>query len=633
MKIKYIVALMTVIATAGGCTQDTGEQPEEAVPIRFAATIAPTDNGKTRAAGDWGERTTTLTQGTEFLNGEHVFVYIKENDGAHQSNIKWPIEYQVANDGDGDADDGDLNPVSDTTPFFFPVGVNTINIHAIHPSYTSGAGFTVQTDQTTEANYVASDLCYSKPTDYTRTGSGTDIDTNGRRILWFKHLLSKIVVNLTVDAGSATGVPSYISLHAKTSTAMSFPADNANGYTGCTPSDATTPGVIKIRQEAIIPPQTIAAGASFLSMTVPGIGPMIYPMPAATSFQSGMCYTYNIQVTDTEIIADTDISNWGGGEYTTNVLGKKMYTIVRNQTNNPLYYVLDKDWNSSATALITTTSCGDNVYFDSWTNAMNTFVGSSTSRSGYNSTSTKTIDGIKLVFPTTQMWLSIVPCCWGVSGSNYSLLAEGTTTSGGSPCNGSTYGVWTEYASCFKQAQEATAYKSYWGRKIDGVDSYHPTRYAIRYIGTNYCSIWKYTYEGTYGEDASSDYRTVIRSQLISSPLFPTLTTNTSFGSTADEKALLQLIIDRLESGDHDWEDSNAYEERVFYALGCGVSGGSSTMQYKGQYVVYFAASNNDDPRSNYNGYTSLTLGAGSTSLDSGWDRTRCRAVRMFRDN
>lgn len=630
MKIKDILAIMTVALTAGGCSlQDDGAQQDERVPILLKASVDGVTVGQTRAAGDWGERTTTMTQGSEFLAGEQVIAYIKENDGSNTAPIQWPIEYVVMNNN------GDLDPASATPPFYYPTGVNTINIHAIHPSYTSGAGFTVETDQTTESNYAISDLCYSKPTDYTRSGATAYLDANGRRILQFKHLLSKVIVNLTVDASAATGTPSYIMLHAKTTTAMSFPVDNANGYTGCTASDASNPGAIKMIQEAIIPPQEIAAGALFISFTVPGIGPMMYPMPTATTFESGKKYTYNLKVTDVGITVTTNVSDWGTKVANQQVMGKKLYIIVRNQANNPLYYVLDKDLNSNATALVAATNCNASVYFNTWTNAMTTLVGNTTSRTGYNSTSTKTIDGIKLVFPTTQMWLSIVPVCWGTSGTgryNYNMFVEGTTTSGVTPCKGSTYGVWTENASCFKQAQTATAYKSYWSGKIEGTDSYHPTRYAIRYIGTNYCSIWKYTNEGIYGGGGTSDFRLVIRSQLISSPAYPTLTTNTNFGSTADEKALLQLIIDRLESGDYDWEDSNSYEERAFYALGIG-TGSGATWESKGEYVTYYVAASNDDPRSDYTSYTSITLGAGFTSIDSGWSNNRYRPVRMFRDN
>ena len=306
MKIKYIVALMTVIATAGGCTQDTGEQPEEAVPIRLAATITPTDVGKTRAFGVWGGSATT--QDTELLTGQTVRAWISENDGSHTDPIKDPIEYTVSNAA------GDLEPVNTTTDpaFYYPQGVDVISIHAIHPSgYASGGTFTVNTDQTTEANYAASDLCYSMPANFART----DVDANGRKLLQMKHLLSKIVVNLTLDPNvtSAT-LPASIKLHAKTSTTMTYPVDpsiDANCYTGCTASDASNPGIITMIQEAIIPPQTIAAGASFLSFSVTGVGPMIYPMPAATTFESGKRYIYDISVKNVGIDVTTTVAGWG----------------------------------------------------------------------------------------------------------------------------------------------------------------------------------------------------------------------------------------------------------------------------------------------------------------------------------
>ena len=602
MKIKYIVALMTVIATAGGCTQDTGEQPEEAVPIRFAATIAPTDIGKTRAAGDWGERTTTLTQGTEFLNGEHVFVYIKENDGAHQSDIKWPIEYQVANDGDGDADDGDLNPVSDTTPFFFPVGVNTINIHAIHPSYTSGAGFTVQTDQTTEANYVASDLCYSKPTDYTRTGSGTDIDTNGRRILWFKHLLSKIVVNLTLDANvPGATLPTSIKLHAKTSTAMSYPETNANGYTGCTASDASNPGIITMKQEAIIPPQTIAAGASFLSFSVTGVGPMIYPMPAATTFESGKMYTYNIRVKNVGIEVTTNVTDWGTKVDNQVVSAQIMEDIKRN----PLWYVAEYNiLDADGTTLATTENAG---YFFTWTDAMTKFTGSTTSISEYtrgNNSIVNTPSGSTWHLPTRSEWWSIVP-------SGRVNLASIKSYSGLTTISDP---IVFGYNSTTKEGIEETS----WWNTISQTE----TR-AIRFLGTEYCSAWKYVWANNILTISATLIDVVEKNATAASTWY-----NSHSWDGTGENAII--------FGNN--EEALAVQ-RSFYSRGHGVdaSGPTGTVQVN-LHVLHWSSTEISDDYSTdndawrlqcvVNNYYSVSYGGGANGKNH---LSFC--IRLFRDN
>ena len=411
MKIKYIVALMTVIATAGGCTQDTGEQPEEAVPIRLAATIAPTDAGKTRSFGVWGGAATT--QDTELLTGQTVRAWISENDGLHTAAIKDPIEYTVSNAA------GDLEPVNTTTDpaFYYPQGVDVISIHAIHPSgYASGGTFTVNTDQTTEANYAASDLCYSMPTNFSRT----DVDANGRKLLQMKHLLSKIVVNLTLDA-NVTGatLPTSIKLRANTSTTMTYPVavtTDANGYTGCTPSDASDPGVITMKQEAIIPPQTIAAGASFISFSVTGLGPMIYPMPDATTFESGKRYTYNIRVKNVGIAVTTDVNDWGRStDNQKTVIGKTRIIL-------PIEYV--GEYNISATSSDIT----NNVY----TGATHRMATDNTPQksayfcwqSAYDKFASRvTIDGYydHYHLPTCKEWMAIIPPYYTVNSTGYNV--------------------------------------------------------------------------------------------------------------------------------------------------------------------------------------------------------------------
>ena len=455
MKIKDIVTLMAVMATAVGCTQEAGEQLEEGVPIQLATTIAQNytkgtvPSVYTRAAGDWGERTTTMTQGTEFLNGEPVDVYIKEHDGDHTADIEWPIACQVVNDGDGDADDGDL---TSSTPIYYPNGVNIIQMHAIHPSYTSGTGFTVQTDQTTEADYAASDLCYSKPTDYARTGS---VDDNGRRVLQFKHLLSKIVVNLTIDDNvTGASLPSNIKIHAKTSTAMAFPADNDNGYTGCAASDAGDPAIIIMKQEAIIPPQTIAAGTTFLSFGITGIGPMYYPLPAETTFESGKMYTYNIRVKNTGIAVTTNVTDW---ETKTENQAVRAHEV--DIKLNPLWWMAQYNMAQNKTSFVDEHSTSSQYVFN-WSDAKTANV------SGYH-------------LPTFAEQVSIVPCDKESNSATDATNIFNYTETLSNPRE------FSEVA-CTVGGSNVSANTSVIGKNADA------DYYAVRFIGTDYATAWHY---------------------------------------------------------------------------------------------------------------------------------------------
>ncbi len=307
------MAIMAVAVTAVGCNQqDDGLQQEERVPILLKATVKDAVKGPTQTR----TATTATTQNTEFLNGQLVKVWIKENDGMHTNWIKNPIIYEVKNDNDGDADDGDLDPVSDTQSFFFPIGVNIISIFGVHPStYTSNTDFTVAADQTSDGDYAASDLCYSPAADHTRTTG--PVDANGRQIMTFQHALSKIVVEITTNTGKT--LPATVKLLAKRTTKMTWSSGSDFSVQAEATGDASyiTMGLnddgtgTKVSGGAIIPPQTIAAGTSFISFTVADLGPMIYPLPASTSFTSGKRYTYKIKVNNVGITATTDIDDWG----------------------------------------------------------------------------------------------------------------------------------------------------------------------------------------------------------------------------------------------------------------------------------------------------------------------------------
>ena len=567
MKIKYIVALMTVIATAGGCTQDTGEQPEEAVPIRLAATIAPTDAGKTRAFGVWGGAATT--QDTELLKDETVRAWISENEAGHTAAIKNPIEYKVADPSTADAP-GDLEPVNTTTdpPFYYPIGVNSISIHAIHPSgYASGDKFTVNLDQTTEANYAASDLCYSMPTNFSRT----DVDANGRKLLQMKHLLSKIVVNLTLDA-NVTGatLPTSIKLHANTSTTMTYPVavtTDANGYTGCTASDASDPGVITMKQEAIIPPQTIAAGASFISFSVTGLGPMIYPMPAETTFESGKRYTYNIRVKNVGISVTTDVTDWGTKNAEQILIGKQ-WDIKRN----PLWYVaesnLNQDGNSFST--INSTSQGYLWRYNNSTGFFQPSLGITYNTTGYNGWYAigKTIDGESYHLPTQLEWASITPAIWSNTIFSSSYPASGTVVTE-IPCtfgynNDTKYGVGN---TSNPATPTGTAFQSYWSSYTANSN----LRYAIRFLGTDYCSVWKYQFV---------DYNTTSARLVISSKLINTI-------NAGDNDALVAMMS-TITDASYNWtnDESRGAVQRVFYACGYRLSNdGPAPGTYEGNMI------------------------------------------------
>jgi hypothetical protein len=86
-------------------------------------------------------------------------------------------------------------------PEFFP-GTGTVDIYAFHPASvvaddirTSTIGFTVMSDQSTRANYVASDLMYGSATSVTRTSANVPVTMT--------HALSRLTIRFSAASATA----------------------------------------------------------------------------------------------------------------------------------------------------------------------------------------------------------------------------------------------------------------------------------------------------------------------------------------------------------------------------------------------------------------------------------------------
>ena len=169
--------------------------------------------------------------------------------------------------------------------------------------YLAGISFSVAANQSTDANYKASDLM-------TGTAANPVIRTTAAVPMTFTHLLTKVDVNLTAgdgftDTQMADAVVSI--LGTKPTTTFNVQDDIVGAASG----DATTiTAGTGAANSAIIVPQTIVAGASFIKVTVGG-GDYIYKMGAATTFDAKKCYTFNITVNKTGLVLTvTTITDW-----------------------------------------------------------------------------------------------------------------------------------------------------------------------------------------------------------------------------------------------------------------------------------------------------------------------------------
>lgn len=291
-----------------------------------------------------------------------------------------------------------------------------------------------------------------------------------------------------------------------------------------------------------------------------------------------------------------------------------------DQTYNPLYYVMDLDVNSFGDGFVTATSSGSSVWHANWTTTMNRFkgTGNANSRNGYPGSAYKlSISSTTCLLPTRQMWNSIM--------TPGNVFAEGSSATYNSPKSGI---IWTGPDSdigkaCFYRAQTPALYNSYWSDVVAGATDANKTRYAIRYIGTSYCSVWKYSLEGTRpdAQSTSSNFRLVIQSKVV--PTLAGLTTDPSFGSSdQDEKDFLAAVMTACKNGTFDWTGSVS---RTFYAFGNTIS---SSRYSRGQYGHYWTATENESNTS----YAWRMFFYGGNARVEGSDKTWSMSVRLFRE-
>lgn len=230
-------------------------------------------------------RAATDIQTSAFDAGETVDVYITENNGGNNpTTYPQPIEYSTAAGG----------ALTVGTQYYYPTSGNGVNIYALYPATAAtGELFTIKEDQSTDANYKASDLMYGKPaTNNPVSPSANAVD------IQFSHLLSKVTINLIAGANvtSLDGAKVEL-LGVKPSTTLTA---GINGHSITAASGDATPITVMTATEtvtsgsAIIVPQTLPE--MFLQVTLDGAtltGKLASGTPVLTA---GNAYTYNITV-------------------------------------------------------------------------------------------------------------------------------------------------------------------------------------------------------------------------------------------------------------------------------------------------------------------------------------------------
>ena len=261
-------ALFASMISLSACSNDAEEVFAQENEIKLTSEITPS-------------RVTSLDyQSTQIVKGQQVGVTITGAKSEH-NNIAWTV-----------GANGALN--NENSPINW--GKTDITVTSYHPYNANYDGtsytFSVNTDQSTDAGYLNSDLLWA-----TKTASITDNPIS----LKFTHKLAKINVTLTsnniVDLSNAkificgtdiaTGFnPATGKLFAVTSNIAEIKASvtTDKAYTG----------------SAIIVPQTVKKGTQLIKITHNNKN-FHYTLPEDMEYKSGYSYNYTLLVKDSNM--------------------------------------------------------------------------------------------------------------------------------------------------------------------------------------------------------------------------------------------------------------------------------------------------------------------------------------------
>ena len=301
-KLFFFAAAASVMLAA--CSSDN----EEATVAEKSAIRLSTQSltGMTRAGQS--------VQLTQFAADENVGIFLAEDNagspvtsGTNVTPYAQPLTYVA--DGAGN--------LANTQ--YWPQDGNGLHIFGVYPlaaataaaAYNAtGVTFTVAADQTSDANYKASDLMTGLPT---LPLTNPVARTTANVPMTFTHLLTKVDVNLSAGEGfTSTEMDAAVVsiLGTKLTTTFDVQSTTVGAASGTAAPIVAGTGTTN---SVSIVPQAIAANTSFLKVTVGG-GDYIYKLPAATTFAAQTKYVFNITVNKTGLVlTTTQITAWADG--------------------------------------------------------------------------------------------------------------------------------------------------------------------------------------------------------------------------------------------------------------------------------------------------------------------------------
>ncbi len=558
------------------CNSDNEGQQEDLVPITLTATMIVNCPLATRT-------TNTDLQSSQFASGQTFSAYFTSSSVVPQSTV-------FTADGSGGA-----TPANQP---YFKLSGTTTDVRAYYPSTVteSTTSFVVEADQTSDAGYRNSDLMYASAT----ISKVYPVSTGE---LAFAHKMAKIRVQ-TVNNGSSVksiklkGIKPTVDFTASTG-AISAAKGSATDITMFSNTGQTS----DIDCVALIPPQAMTSGTTLIEVTTAlhSSSPLTYQLPANISFASGMQYIFTVNVHEESLTVSCNVTAWGAGKTASTAVN-----FYHDKRKNPLWYVTEnnvKSYNNSTKVVTfeTNPAAAGSSYCYKWSDAMSYFAKQTTSYDTYWNGSTITDasnSGFRYHLPTQKEWLSVMPQAIDANVfDNSGYQAGGGLVSSAQTC------IFGYNSSTQAGIDDWSYWSSYTTANV---------RYAIRFLGTDYCSVWKYEFN-------SSSKIFTITAKLIDrlekndaslSTILATYIGNSSFWTTLNE-----------DEGDL---------KRVFYAVGYrlvdGAGGTGTADTERGTYGCYWSATQTSSDKTRSLRFYNKFLVMGNNYKIMGF------SVRLFRD-
>lgn len=195
---------------------------------------------------------------------------------------------------------------------YYPQNVPAFDLYAYAPYSATGMNENLQvpfTVQSVQTDVAASDLLWS-----VRKGIKPTKSSNA---MSFKHVLSKIEINITAGTDVTLASPTVIVANSKPTTLLDMKTGIPGSATGAVVSiqaQAISSTTTTVTFEAIVIPQTINSLDKFLTITNNG-KTFYYNLPSSKEFKKGSLYKYNMTLNgdELEITLSGDVEEWISG--------------------------------------------------------------------------------------------------------------------------------------------------------------------------------------------------------------------------------------------------------------------------------------------------------------------------------